>query len=334
MTRTGTPGALVDSFGTGFLVTRVFRQGDDYLWVRTPGPRRGNRFTAIPEELRDPGLAAGGVALTPGTPVGDDRHYLVGARFSLALLMAAQPAGPHWTELAPLLRGVGELVRRVHDTVSPAPAAEPPRGTERLRRWMATGEGAAPAGDLHRLAVRKLGRERWDRVLGWCDGAVADGSRERVLLLGGVTLGGLVPARTAPPAGTPAAAGRLVTGEEPAAGGRLLVGEELAAGPPEYDLGWTLGELFEFGALHWKAADQGEPAAHCAAAARSLLDGYGREHLDLDLLGQVALLRVLTHAHDFAAYVAWTDQLHEYLDLAISMIDTDGTAALPHDTLA
>ncbi|WP_349345454.1 hypothetical protein [Streptomyces rapamycinicus] len=111
--------------------------------------------------------------------------------------------------------------------------------------------------------------------------------------------------------------------------GALLIGEELARGPAEYDVGWLLGELAELRLLALARTGDDQSVSACEEAARHLLRGYGGDHLDPVPLGRVAALRVLTHAHDYAAYVAWTAELSDYLDVIAALLDAEGAPAVP-----
>jgi hypothetical protein len=100
----------------------------------------------------------------------------------------------------------------------------------------------------------------------------------------------------------------------------LLCGEEIASGRPEYDVGWLCGELLEWQLV---CSSSGDAAASCTAARQALLRSYGNG-IDLDVIDLVMILRIATHAHDFAAYVGWIDPLSMYLDIIADLADQRG----------
>ncbi|MGW3271268.1 hypothetical protein ACWDFH_07310 [Streptomyces kronopolitis] len=89
-----------------------------------------------------------------------------------------------------------------------------------------------------------------------------------------------------------------------------------------------MGELAE---MRWNAGrtglDQLVPHDH-TALQRVLLDAYGPDH-DSPTVARAAVLRIVTHLHDFAAYVNWTDELIAYSAFAAELIDSEGAHALP-----
>ncbi|MFD5516220.1 hypothetical protein [Streptomyces sp. NPDC127066] len=321
----------VAAFGTGYLTTRILRDGPAYVWCRAPGPARTGGFTPVPPAVRDalaalPAEGAGivlGEEATEGPGDGDgtggagaaERRYRVGSAYSLGHVLGNHQAAPHqWAALPRLMHQAGRTLRRVHERLPAATVADPPRGTRRLAGWLAGRAGPGGAGRLHREARSRLGAHRLERAAQWC--AAFDSPDERgVFLLGGPGLASVVP--------DPAGAGCLI-----------LAGEELARGPAAYDLGWTLGELAEFRLLHFARGGPAveELAAHCAEAGGALLRGYagaggpGGTGADRDATARAAVLRMLTHAHDYAAFVDWTDQLTQYLDLLADLIDHPATA--------
>ncbi|WP_128433861.1 hypothetical protein [Streptomyces cyaneus] len=327
------PGEIVDEFGTGFLRTRVRRHGRGFVWERSAGELRREPFSAVSDEVRAavsavvpesaPGVA--GVLPVLGVPQDGARRYPAGAARSVGHLLLSALDARQRGLLHHLLYEVGRTVRRVHEGVPVRLATGRPRGAARLASWLRTTPSRTPSPtpssdaphahlpNLHALAARRLGPDRLARVLGWCD-ELAVGGEGDVFLLGGVGSGALVPG-AAPGAGV------------------LLAGEELARGPAAYDVGWLLGELAEFRLVHLTRPEHADLAEHCAESARSFLRGYGDHGTDPVALGRAAALRVFTHAHDYAAYVGWTDEFPAYLDCIAELIDTDGTAAVRPTTL-
>ncbi|MEU5212397.1 hypothetical protein [Streptomyces sp. NPDC020742] len=318
---TDAPGGTVRAaFATGYLATRIAASGPEsdepYVWVRSPGPRRPRPFSPVTPAIREAvaGLSGGPVVLNLGLPVGAGRSYPAGAARSAGHVLAGGPDNAGWHGLSQLIHGVGQLLHRVHTSLPKAWAAREPAGAARLSLWLDGEKGPGAGPTLHTAARARLGPERWERARTWCEEAAADRA-DTVFLCGGVSMGSLIPAAVG------GASGR----------GTLLAGEEFAAGPPEYDIGWLLGELAEFRLRHLTAHP--EASSHCAHAARQFLAGYGTGSFDTARAGRMAALRVLTHAHDFAAYVGWADDLRHHLDLAADLIDTEGAPALCADGL-
>ena len=320
----------VAEFGTGYLTTRILSDGPGYLWIRTPGPGRAEGFTAVPpavrralsasagppapEPITDARAVLGGKEAGPDESFGVERRYRVDSPYSLGHVLAGPQAVPHqWEALPGLLRHCGRMLREIHGSV-PAPSTlATPRGAGRLAAWL---DGHADRGHSARLrdeARARLGEARLRRAAQWCS-PLNTPTDQDVLLLGGLTLGSVVPTR----------------GGE---GCHVLAGEELARGPAAYDLGWALGELAEFRLLHFAGGDHGPAVTgHCAEAGAALLRGYteaagqGPPAVDTDTVARIAVLRILTHIHDYAAFVEWTDQATHYLDLLADLIDRPVTA--------
>jgi hypothetical protein len=232
----------------------------------------------------------------PGTPVvrwsvgsaaGPARLYHVRGAESLAGRLLRQ--GPD-QDTALTLRGLGQALRELHDTVVPssATAGGGPRGLRRLTDWLrghAPTPGAAYAQSLLRPA---LGEERLPLVGRLAERMGQSEDAEVRLCHGAAALGSLIPA--APGSGVPGAAD-------------MLIGEDLCLAPWQFDLGWTLGELVE---LQWCGNGQ-NPA--WKGTVEALFEGYGR---DLgDTWPQHAALRVLLHLHDYTAYVGWDRAIFE-----------------------
>ncbi|MFD5315750.1 hypothetical protein [Streptomyces sp. NPDC127098] len=303
--------------GTGFLLTRIEREANGwYRWSRWPGPLRPTPFTplppALPTALND--LPAMPVRPVLGRPAGDRRDYraprdraLAAELFDAAGLFAP-PAEDRWPRLWQVLAGAGALLRRLHEDLPPALPARPPCGAARLASWLRTGQGPGAAPRLHAATIDRLGRQRLGRAQDWCRDLDVP-APDAVLLVGATT-------------------GSLVAGAE-GRPGALLIGEELASGSPEYDVGWLLGELAELRLLPLARTGSHRAAAACEEGARHLLRGYGDNRLGPEPLGRVATLRILTHAHDYAAYAGWTAEFPDYLDVIAGLIDADGTPALP-----
>lgn len=301
---------LISRFGTGFLRTEIYRHGDAHLWVRRPGPHRGRPFRHVSPQ------AGTAIAAVPTGPVvwrlpqesgGEIRLYRAPGETSAANLAIGSSGDPEWERLRRVLCNTGRALRAVHIGVSGELAAEPPPGPSRLARWLRSGRGPGGAVRFHETARRRLGSRRWERALSWCE----PHSGATRFLHGAPSLGCLV---LGPVTGNAA----------------LLCGEELARGPAESDVGWLLGELVELRLIGETVPALRRLSEQAEGAAAALLRGYDAP-LDTGLLGRVAVTRVFTHAHDFAAYVGWADELTNYADHLVRLIDEQGGPAVPAD---
>lgn len=299
---------LIDQFATGYQRTEVYQSPQHaFRWVRTPGTDRCTP-PATPGSDAAGALAplrAGSVRLSMPRAIGGTLHYTAPGAASVAkLLLGAVTAGDRrW--LAPILHETGRLLRMLHtDTRSSlAPRTGPP-GPARLAAWMDSGTGPRAAGLLHSEMHRGLGTERWMIVRAWCRSLTATPAQE-CLLHGAVSTGSLIPG-TGP--------GEAV----------LLAGEEIARGPAEFDVGWLLGEFLEFRLI---AAHEGHAMPLLTELPAVFLSGY-KTPPARSAIGRAAVLRVMTHAHDFAAYVGWHPQLALFIAALPGYIDTEGRAAL------
>ncbi|WP_158685036.1 hypothetical protein [Streptomyces sp. LaPpAH-108] len=292
--------------------TSVFRVDDGrFAWERAPGPTPGAALAfPAPEAARAMAEAGRTGGVRPALPSRCGRphvlRYDVPGVFSAArLLRMPDPAVP--ALVAEALRGTGRLLALLHRAAPVGVADGPPPGVRRLRRWLRTGDGPGAAPRLYEALAARLGERRWRRAGELGDWTVWEGGTP---LHGAPGLGGLVPS---PYLGRAA----------------LLTGEELATGIPEFDVGWLLGELAELRAAARLGLGGAAPHDY-AALARAVHEGYGSaapDGLVRTALGGAAVLRVLTHVHDFAAYVGWHDDLTAYLELLADLLDSDGAAA-------
>ncbi|MGW3950388.1 hypothetical protein ACWEKM_05385 [Streptomyces sp. NPDC004752] len=302
---------VIRVFGTARVRTTVLARRDGgYVWMRRQGPAPG---AALPRP--DAATAASLSALSRDAPVrlalaepGGDGvaglRYPVPGVFSVARLLH-DPAPRTRAAIRDACHGIGAALRLIHAVPAPAGTAIVPSAPARLVRWLRTGDGPGSSPRLYEAALARLGPDRLCLARTWGESA-ADGPGPRVLLHGGPALGALV---------MPADLGR------PA----LLTGEELACGSWEFDVAWLLAELTELA----RARDLGiggVPAADYPALAAAVTDGYGRRP-SKRALRRATALRILTHAHDFAAYVQWHGELLAYLDLAAAAVEAaeDGT---------
>lgn len=238
MTAPAVPGRVVAEFGTGYLATRVLTAERGYLWCRRPGHARPCPFTPVPDAVADAARAwtAHGSRVVLGAPgptdldnrrpdgAGTWRQYRVPAPYSLGHVLGNHAAAPlAWAALPRLLHQVGTVLRRVHTAFAGSPAPGGPPGAARVAGWLAGAPVTPAAGRLRREALARLGGARMRRAGEWCADVAAGGTGERpVLLLGGVSLGSVIPS----PGGDACT---------------VLAGEELATGHAAFDLGWTVG---------------------------------------------------------------------------------------------
>ncbi|MFJ9839093.1 hypothetical protein ACIRYZ_01255 [Kitasatospora sp. NPDC101155] len=312
MEETAVTGDVVQEFGTGFLRTTVQRTERGYLWIRRAGPRRGSALVGPSDEIRTAitALATGEVALAlPRAAAAGALGYEVAGRIPLVQMALAADAEADHLALVPVLRGLGEALRRLHSEVDPVLAAPGPPGPARLATWMDRGSGSGAARELHAFMRRRLGAARWQRVRTWCE-ELAGGAASDVFLHG------------APSSGT------TVLGE----GGRrpaLLTGEDHARGPRGFDVGWLMGELAELRIFRSHAVNGTPESVAGDRLPAALLQGYGTLPGGGEVVGRAAVLRMFTHAHDFASYVRWDAELEHYGDALTSLIDEGGMTLVP-----
>lgn len=300
------------SFGTGWLRTRIDpAPGGGYMWRHQPGPSRPGRIP-VPDEAFTRACEQASVR-APAILTCPVRDGAAGARWArlpgattLAELISSHgriaPSGA-----GQYLADVGATLTELHRIPCQVAPERIPPGPGRLARWLDTnGAGPGAALTLYQSAERTLGPERLGRLRSWC----------RI-------------AAQAAPGGT--VHGHFSLGEvvipEPAADeARLavLTGEDAARGPAEADLGWMIGELYEYRCL---AAAQGMNTPHLKPMREALRAGYGLAVHD-DRVAQYAVLRLAVHTHDYAAFVGWSPELYLYLSFLQRAIDDPG------DTLA
>ncbi|MGW5116439.1 hypothetical protein ACWEQ8_13555 [Streptomyces noursei] len=311
-----TAAELVAEHATGWQRTTVHRVPDgSFLWWHRPGVRRRGPLAMPAANLPAVQPAVGAAHLALPTAVGDGLLYRAhGPRSAAGWLGDPRPVVG--ALVADALASAGRALRAMHQLSPPTPAVpDGPPGPARLRSWLT--EAALRSAAATRLLAHlrsSWGGRRIDTVVDWSR-RLRDTSADATapaprLLHGGASLAALVP---------PVTRGRP---------GALLTGEELSAGDPEADLGWLVGELAE---MRWNGRRTGldRLVPHdYTALQRVLLDAYGPEH-DGPAVARAAVLRVVTHLHDFAAYMDWTDELLAYSAFAAELIDSEGANALP-----
>ncbi|MFD7450930.1 hypothetical protein [Kitasatospora sp. NPDC059827] len=105
----------------------------------------------------------------------------------------------------------------------------------------------------------------------------------------------------------------------------IMLGPERSHGPEGFDLGWLLGELLE---LHWLAASAGKVPRHAHAEIAHTLTAAHGPVPEVSTVAHAAVLRILTHMHDHAAYVAWNEEFSDYFGLIAELVDHDGLQVL------
>ncbi|MFJ5222105.1 hypothetical protein [Streptomyces sp. NPDC088400] len=262
-----------------------------------------------------PGQVTAGAGTSPyvllGTRSADTVTYLVPGGRTLAEIVWPPDRFNGSSELATsALRSTGRALRDLAACPAPFPGTPaPPPALTRLTRWL-DGEGTEEgAVRLHKLCRSGLGAIRMRVLRDWCRAPA--GHRERqVLLHGEPSLGLIVPVPDEPHA-------------------VLLTGETLSQGPPEFDVGWLLGELAEMADVarrHALTDGQGRPPRFDAMAT-ALMAQRGPLP-DLALLRRVATLRRLAHVVDFATYVGWNPGVEAYVEALAGLVDGDGRPAL------
>ncbi|MGN5381201.1 hypothetical protein ACQ4WX_40795 [Streptomyces lasalocidi] len=173
----------------------------------------------------------------------------------------------------------------------------------------AAGTRAAPA--FHTILRDGLGTQRWSKLTAYAHEATSQ-SGHLTVVIGWATLGSLI----------------TVDDPEPTPPVALLCGPEGALAAPEIDLGCALGELHEIAA---SLTARAMPSHRVTAWRDALLNGYGTP-LDTARTARTAVVRIATHAHDFAAYVGFHTELHTYVGMLADLLDNEGTQTIAQET--
>ncbi|MEU7279176.1 hypothetical protein AB0A69_10415 [Streptomyces sp. NPDC045431] len=308
---------VLSEFRTGFLTTRVSRTGTGtILWQHTPGPDRDQPFPTVPVALLDLLAAASSPVLTwvaPTTATAHEVAWETDGRHSLA---AALESDSHTDrQIETIGAHLGAQLRRFHDLsrVQDHAAhrdAYPPRppGLTRLRSWLDQGRGTRAAPAFHYRLRSRLGSRRWGRLNELTDHLLQPGGDETATALHGwFSMGG------------------IVLGDRPGTEAiSVLSGPDTCWGRPEIDLGCLVGELTEY---RIAARRKGIAWPVLGRLQRAFLAHYGTA--DTEAVAAGALLRVATHAHDYASYVGWSEQLHGYVPMLTELLDDPLTALQP-----
>jgi hypothetical protein len=278
MIPTGTPMA---EYGTALQRTTIFGTGDGgFAWVRRPGRAPTHPQIHLHAALQAASTTA--FAFVPSTRCDEGSVYRVGGSRSLFRHLA----NPDPSAVTSILTELGASLRRLHMTRVGVDARERPGPVhlQRLERCLTGGPLTPPTERLRNLLRCTLGQTRLDDAMAWL--RYFSSQPTDVLLHGGPGLGSVVPT------------------ESPASPTALLSGDEVYVGDRHADLGWICGELLE---LHLSGQQR------YRQFAQAVCDGYGA-FIDWSDLGRACVLRMLTHACDFAAYVGWHDSIQSHVD--------------------
>ncbi|WP_226351936.1 hypothetical protein [Pseudonocardia sp. ICBG601] len=176
-------------------------------------------------------------------------------------------------------------------------------GLRRTSRWLA--KERMSTSHFDNLVRSRWGSFRLARLQSWLE--QTELATHSVLLHGFASLGVLLPPI-------------LTTTTE------FLIGADIAAGRPEVDLGWLLGELAEV------ARTTCREIVDFDELSRLLLQGYGPGYNEI-ALGRIAVLRMVTHLHDYATYVEWNADCVRHADFLVDLIDDEGRSTLPGRTM-
>ncbi|WP_405938966.1 hypothetical protein OG338_22060 [Streptomyces sp. NBC_00726] len=283
------PGASpVDSYGTGFTSTAVYRlpAGGGFRWVRSAGPQRSEPVRPPPAVVlgRIRALPAEGMDFALPEARGHRLVHAANGPESLANILMTQSREYSYPRACDLLGRLGKNLGELHSISGRDMQGKGHLGISRLSGWLGDGSGAGESGRLFTAARKRLGSARWDLLRDWCD-ACAEPSPDDVLLHGKPGTGLVVPG---------------LNGSRAA----LLTGEDMAVGRPSLDVGWVLGELAELrGVIRDQAGDAA--AAEWSTLGSAFAGGYGRA--PTAETGRVATLCVLNHVRDYCAHVEWSE---------------------------
>lgn len=267
---------------TGLLETTVESGPDGFTVARAPGLLAPPWKMPNAESLQAvTGHVAPGVTWAP--PVEDThgrRSFVVPGVGSVARLALS---GMNRQAITQMLRPVVSALSSLNER--PATNNRPPTPVLRLQGWLRDGSGAGHAGEVYNILTTTLSSDDMQLLCSNVD-ALAEGRvHAQNLLLG--------------------SAGASAVYPDPSGDGATVLVDEVCAGPPGWDVGWLLGEQIEL-LLSAPGAEVKPPRLTADPVVAELLV----EAPDtLDSIGYFAGLRWLTHMHDYAAYVGWSDDL-------------------------
>ncbi|MBT2446175.1 hypothetical protein J7F03_03515 [Streptomyces sp. ISL-43] len=319
-------GQQTSTYGTGLQTTRVTRLPDGTVrWSHSRGSNHPAPYPPVPHDFTTRAHAASDDALRFATPVEADAQHgtwdTAGSRSAARLLLTGdgaseqdgrdgpdEPDGP----VGSMLGRLGARLRVLH-TARPVTAYlgeyPPPPGLTRFQPWLDGGRGTRAGAGFHYRLRSSLGPDRLAKLREFTETLLRATDADTVLH-GWLTLGNIVMPDDPGP-GRPAV---------------VLSGLEAARGRPETDIGWIVGEIEEFRRTAELAST---PRPLLPGLTTAFLEGYGPGGWDRDVVAAGAVVRIATHAHDFANYVGWHASLHTYVPMLADLLDSDGNTALP-----
>lgn len=295
----GGSSAVLRRTETGYLVTELSRRDDGrHDLLRLPGERRLEQRLVSQDVLERVAADMAPYGAAPSGREGGGARYLVPGPASLALLLEV---GMDQTALCRLAVTLGEVLAAAHGS---APLGlDAPAGAVRVRNWLAGQDVSATAGRARSVLAEALGPDALSEVelvvRRWA--CTDQGSPSPRLLLG--------------------APGSQSVWPDPHGGApTVLVTDELAQGDCEWDLGWFIGEL-------WERSLSSATPERLWRAAGSLLASHARREASVEprRVAEVVMVRVLTHLHDYAAFVGWEPTLIERARAVADWVRPNGT---------
>jgi hypothetical protein len=302
----------IATYGTGLQTTRLTAGPDGTVrWQHTRGRNHPAPYPRIPADFVARVREASDDVLHFATPThadGNTATWHAAGRRSAARVLLADDDACH--QLSPLLGRLGSRLRILHTPVpTSAHAGYPlPPGLTRLRPWLEHGGGTRAGAGFHYRLRTQLGVGRMTKLRDFNDALLRPTGQDTVLH-GWLTLGNIVPPDT-PDTGAPTV---------------VLSGIEAAHARPEADLANLVGEIEEF---RRTAELSGAPNPQLHDLTAAFLDHYGPGY-DRAVVAAGAVVRIATHAHDFAHYVGWHASLHTYIPMLADLLDCDGLTSLP-----
>ncbi|MFJ8871352.1 hypothetical protein ACIRD6_37095 [Streptomyces sp. NPDC102473] len=302
----------IASYGTGLQTTRLTRSpGGVIRWQHTRGRDHPTPYPRIPADFTARAHEASDGALHFATPThadGDSATWDATGRRSAARVLLADDDARH--QLTPVLGHLGSRLRILH---TPRPASTHvgyplPPGLTRLSPWLEHGGGTRAGAGFHYRLRTQLGPARMTKLRAFTDALLRPTDQDTVLH-GWLTLGNIIPPDP-PGTGTPTV---------------VLSGIEAARARPEADLAAVVGEIEEF---RRTAELSGAPKPQLQDLTAAFLHHYGPGY-DSAVVAAGAVVRIATHAHDFAHYVGWHASLHTYIPMLADLLDSDGLTSLP-----
>ncbi len=305
----------VTEFGTGSWTTRVVTLTDGSIrWQRAPGRDNPGPPESVPPGFGDRARAASDQHVRFAVPFvadGADFTWEAPGRNSAAGLLLSDDdrAG----QLHEVFGHLGRQLRALHSQhASDEPPGDypQPQGHVRLTNWLESGRGSRAAAGWRVQLRTQLGADRWKKLCEFAHHMLHPRPTDATTVVHGwFALGSIVVADT--------------PGAEP--GAAVLSGPEAALSRPETDVANLVGELLELS----KVAERASLDRPVFKALRDRFLAHYGPGWDRETVAIGAVVRIATHSHDFAAYVGWNPDLHNYIPMLADLLDSDGAAALP-----